>query len=445
MTPRAGRIIGNYELGELIGRGGMSEVYAGEHRFLRHAVAVKLLRDELAPGDPALDDFLAEAARTRAIQHPNVVAVLDFGRDDASGRCYLVMERIDGENLAARLRRVTRLGEEEARRLGAAIADGMEAAHARGIVHRDLKPANVMLSDEQPRIVDFGLARDLAGQSAVETGRRVGTPAYMAPEQLTGGLIAPCVDVWALGVLLFEAVTGRLPFEGFRDGRCPQLFEEPPRAASLAPVSPALDALVASCLARSPGSRPSSMAAIAIELRGDGGGERITQDVGEVEPPPMPTAPRAGRRPWLLAGAVAIAAIAMGAIAIAAVSGRADSSGPRAGVVAPSARLAPPPVPQAADTARAAAAAPAAPSAGERSLDVEVRSTPDGAEVLVRGRRHGLTPARLALPAPGSIVVRKPGYRPARVRVERSGLIEVRLARRARRRPDRPRHGETLD
>ncbi|HTE56367.1 MAG TPA: serine/threonine-protein kinase, partial [Kofleriaceae bacterium] len=193
MTPRAGRIIGNYELGELIGRGGASEVYAGEHRFLRHPVAVKLLRGELGADDPPLDAFLGEAARARAVQHPGVVAVLDFGRDEESGRCYLVMERIPGESLAARLARAGRLDEEKVRQLGAALADGMQAAHDGGIVHRDLKPANVMLSGEQPTIVDFGLARDLGGHSALETGRRVGTPAYMAPEQLTGGLIAPCV------------------------------------------------------------------------------------------------------------------------------------------------------------------------------------------------------------------------------------------------------------
>ncbi len=104
----------------------------------------------------------------------------------------------------------------------------------------------------------------------------------MAPEQLTGGIIAPCVDVWALGALLFESVTGRLPFDGFADGRCPQLFEAAPRAAALAPVSAALDALLASCLEREPGRRPTSMAALAAALRAGDGAERITQDAGAV-------------------------------------------------------------------------------------------------------------------------------------------------------------------
>jgi serine/threonine protein kinase len=257
MTSPAGRIVGNYELGEPIGRGGASEVFAAVHRFLGHEVAVKLLRSD-TDGDASIDAFLGEAARARAVHHPNLVSVLDFGSDDATGRCYLVMERIPGESLAERLGRVGRLSEPEVRALGAALADGMQAAHDGGIVHRDLKPANVMLRGDQPTVVDFGLARDLRGQSAVETGRRAGTPAYMAPEQLTGGLIAPCVDIWALGVILFEALAGRLPFEGFADGRCPQLFEVAPRLASLVDASAEIDAVVAACLERAPGRRPAS-------------------------------------------------------------------------------------------------------------------------------------------------------------------------------------------
>jgi eukaryotic-like serine/threonine-protein kinase len=284
MTP-AGRIVGNYALGAVIGRGAMSEVWAARHRFLGDAVAVKLLRAGPAEDE---DAFVAEAARTRAIAHENVVRVLDFGRDDASGSCYLVMERIEGETLAERLRGGP-LSEAEVRALGAALADGMQAAHERGIVHRDLKPANVMLQGAVPKIVDFGIAKHLGDQSAATTARRVGTPAYMAPEQLTGGLIAPFVDVWALGVILFEAVTGRLPFDGFDDGRCPQLFEAAPRARSVegVVVSTELDALIARCLEREPGRRPSSMAEVARVLRGEGGAERITQDAG-----PLPAAAR---------------------------------------------------------------------------------------------------------------------------------------------------------
>ena len=251
------RTIGNYVLGPILGRGGMSVVHAAEHRFLGDRVAVKLLRSQLAADPAATAAFVAEATRTRAIDHPGVVRVLDVGSD--GDELYLVMERLDGESLAARLAR-GQLDEPEVRRLGAAIADGIAAAHDRGIVHRDLKPGNIMLVAGQPKIIDFGIAREVC---ATVTGSRLGTIAYMAPEQLTGGLIAPCVDVWALGVVLYEALAGRLPFDGFADGRSPQLFETPPRLGGLADVSPALDALIASCLERDPGKRPPSMHALA--------------------------------------------------------------------------------------------------------------------------------------------------------------------------------------
>jgi len=308
------RSIGNYVLGAQLGRGATSEVFAAEHRFLGDRAAVKLLRAELAGDAAAAEELVAEAGKLRAVRHPNVVRVLDVGSDPASGRCYLVMERVEGESLAARLQREARLPEAEARRLGAAIADGLAAVHAAGLVHRDLKPANVMLDGGEPKLVDFGIAKLVGGDAAMATSRRVGTPAYMAPEQIAGGLIAPCVDVWALGVLLFEAVTGRLPFEGFEGGRCPQLVEVAPRAGALASVSPALERLIGSCLERDPGRRPPSMEAVARALRGEGGalgepgGERITEDAGPLLPvaalgphapvaAPGPHAPMAGMGP----------------------------------------------------------------------------------------------------------------------------------------------------
>ena len=280
-----------YTLGRLLGRGGMSEVYAASHPTLGE-VALKLLLRELTD-EKVTASFLGEAAQTRRIRHGNVVRILDAGRDD-SGRCYVAMERIDGEDLATRLK-AGPLSEDEARDLFAAIADGMHAVHAAGIVHRDLKPANVMLRGSSPLIVDFGIAKSLGAQSALATSRRIGTPAYMAPEQLTGGLIAPCVDVWALGVMMFEAVTGTLPFDDFAEGRAPQLFETAPRALSRAAISPALDLLIARCLERDPGKRARSMDAIARELRGDVDleTERVTQDAGALLPTPAAMSPAA--------------------------------------------------------------------------------------------------------------------------------------------------------
>ncbi|MEO8841236.1 MAG: serine/threonine-protein kinase [Kofleriaceae bacterium] len=281
------RTVGEYVLGTAIGHGATSEVLAATDRDGRD-VALKLLRAHLLDDPRAVERFLAEAERTRGLVHPNVVHVLEAGPG------YVAMERIHGETLAERLTRGP-LEEKAVRRLGAAIADGMAAAHARTIVHRDLKPANIMLDGDTPKIVDFGIATTLAEASARTTGTRLGSPAYMAPEQLSGGVIAPCVDIWALGVILFEAATGRLPFEGFDDGRCPQLLGPAPSAK----ISPELDHVIAACLEREPGKRPAAMTSVASMLRGEDF-ERITQAIADL----IPAARRRRRWPWLVVPAL---------------------------------------------------------------------------------------------------------------------------------------------
>lgn len=448
MTEAENRTVGNYILGALIGRGGMSEVYAAEHKFLGDPVAIKLIRSELALDDTAIRAFLAEAERTREIAHPNVIRVLDFGRDETSQRCYLVMERIDGGNLAARFRE-GRIAEPELRALGAEIADGMQAAHARGTVHRDLKPGNVMLRGTHPTIVDFGIAKSLGNTSAVVTSRRIGTLAYMAPEQITGGLISPAVDIWALGVVLFEAATGQLPFFDFADGRCPQLLETAPRASSVVPVSAALDAVIARCLEREPARRHGSMADLAAALRGAAVEERITEDVALANiaagPKGSATAARASatRIAWILAIA---AAIGTGVIAANlttcsdAPTERAPSArtpDPELPPPAPVASPDPPPPPIAPPVASPDPPPPKEPVA----VEIALTSTPAGAAIEIDGASRGVTPARLRVRVPTTIVVRRAGYRTARIIAKRPGPLEIRLHRRST--PARP--GETLD
>jgi serine/threonine protein kinase len=425
--------IGNYVLGPVLGRGGMSEIRAAEHRFLGDRVAIKLLRAHVAGAPGAAEAFLAEATRTRAIEHANVVRVLDFGIDGDD--CYLVMERLDGESLAERLARTGPLDEAALRALGAAIADGLAAAHDRGIIHRDLKPANVMLAaDGAPKIVDFGIARQLAADGAIVTGSRIGTLAYMAPEQLAGGLVAPCVDVWALGVLLYEACAGRLPFADFADGRAPQLVDAAPRLRSLSAVSAAFDALVAACLERDPRDRPASMRELAEALRAAPAAQRFTEDLPpEIEPPAL-VPPR--RRPRWLGGAFAalgvLASVAVG-ITVARHAHTAISTPLRA-ASPPVVELPPPPpsIPP----------APPPPPA-VTAVTIEVRSAPAGANVLVDGKRVGVTPTTLAVELPASIVLTRAGYQPARLTADHAGPIDVRLT--PTKRPAKPRAGETLD
>lgn len=452
MTDVDNRTVGNYVLGALIGRGGTSEVYAGEHRFLGDAVAIKLIRTELALDDTAVRAFLAEAERTREITHPNVIRVLDFGRDEVSQRCYLVMERIDGGNLAARFR-TGRIAEPELRALGAEIADGMQAAHARGTVHRDLKPGNVMLRGSHPTIVDFGIAKSLGTTSAVVTSRRIGTLAYMAPEQITGGLISPAVDIWALGIVLFEAATGQLPFSDFADGRCPQLVEVAPRTSSVMPVSAAFDAVIARCLEREPGRRYGSMAEVAAALRGTADEERITEDVGLISLAPSPKgsaiAARASatRLAWVLAIA---AALGTGAIAVAATTCGREPATPA--IASPIPAPAAPPATRPVTTAPTGTAPPStaptrAPTpppqeqSADASIEIALTSTPPGATIEINGAARGVTPARLSVGVKTTITVRRSGYRTATVVAERAGPLAVRLQRRS----TPARSGETLD
>ena len=449
MAPAVDRVLGSYVLRSVIGRGGMSVVWLAQHRFLGDRVAIKELQAHVAAHDIGAARFLAEATRTRAIDHANVVRVLDVGRDEATGSLYLVMELVEGEDLAARLARVGRLDEASVRRVSLDIAAGMEAAHERGIVHRDLKPANVLLvPDGRAKIVDFGISKDVGTQPSSATHVGIGTPAYMAPEQVTGGVVAPCVDVWALGVILFEALTGRLPFAGFADGRWPQLFETPPRPGELVEVSASLDALIVRCLDRDPAARPASMREVAAALR-DGADERVTQVVAPPSAAVPRSAPPSPERPALRRATRAATGVAM--VAIVAVIATATWLTTRLeSAPARPARGDRPPlaafvaIPRGPDVESAlepgAPVVPAAPPPAA-SMRVEVRSRPSGAGITVDGVDRGVTPAALDLAGAATLTLTRRGSRPARVRVDQAGVIDVgltRLPRKAQRR-------ETLD
>lgn len=371
------RMIGNYALGARLGAGGTSEVYAGEHRFLGEPVAVKLFGAGTADAG-----FVTEARRTRAIAHRNVVRVIDCGLEGEVP--YIVMERIAGGSLAARLRERGPLDEAAVRRLGAGIADGLAAAHALGIVHCDLKPANVMLAGDEPKVVDFGIARHV---TQLASAPRMGTPAYMAPEQRE--LVTPAVDSWALGVLLVEAVTGNLP-----------------RGDEL-PCSPGLAVVIDACLAVDPARRP-AMAVIARALRGDTE-ERITEPLADAPPRPAPP-----RRRWIpIAGGLAVASVAIIAVWQFAGGRTSEASQPSAPVTAP--------------TATPSASLTPAPAPAPKPPSITVRSTPPGAMILIDGKTVGRTPATLEVALPAELELRRHGYRRAHARATAEGTIEVPL------------------
>jgi eukaryotic-like serine/threonine-protein kinase len=259
---------GRYRLRAFLAAGGMGAVWAAEDAVLGRQVAVKLLGEWLA-GDPVAAERLRREARAAArLVHPNVARVLDLGEEE--GRPYLVMELLEGESLAARIARSGPLAPAEAARIAAAVADALHAAHRAGVVHRDVKPGNVFLTaGGDVKVLDFGIAA-AAWEGSLTGGELIGTAAYLAPERALGRPATPAADVYALGVVLYEMLSGRPPFSG-EDGLAlasAQIHARPVPLRQAAPWVPA--PLAAACeraLAKDPAERSASAAAFAELLR----------------------------------------------------------------------------------------------------------------------------------------------------------------------------------
>ncbi len=255
-------IAGRYRILKLVGRGGMGAVYRARDTELDEDVALKVLSDELAGSAALIDRFRREVKLARRVTHENVARMFDIGEHD--GARFLTMEFIEGESLADLLGRTGRLPVAKVLELSRAICAGLAAAHRAGVVHRDLKPDNVMLGrDGRVLITDFGIARDpVTAQGGATVGLVVGTPAYMAPEQVEAKPdIDARADIYALGAMLFELLTGQVPWTGSSPMAvaAARLYADPPDARSVAPEVPAtLAAVVTRCMARDPAARPAS-------------------------------------------------------------------------------------------------------------------------------------------------------------------------------------------
>ncbi len=242
-------ILGRYRVERKIGEGGMGEVFLARHTMLSMPVVVKVVRQ---PHQALLARFEREAMTMARVQHVNVVRVLDFGVEE--GLPVLVMEFIDGESMAERLDLMRVLPWPYAFEIAAQVLDGLAAIHAAGIVHRDVKPENIMLGAGRPeiaKILDFGIVRDnTEGQRKLTaTGLTVGTPAYMAPEQLAGTEVGPACDIYALATTVWEAIAGRLPFGGEVEDLSRKLTAAPtepvpPNSQMPAPTQAANEALL---------------------------------------------------------------------------------------------------------------------------------------------------------------------------------------------------------
>jgi serine/threonine-protein kinase len=265
-------IAGRYELGERLGYGGMSTVQVAVDRRLEREVAVKLLAEHLADDSQFISRFRREALAAARLVHPHIVQVFDFGLDEASGRYYIVMEYIRGRSGAEILREETRLGVADTLELVDGACRGLAHAHRMGVVHRDVKPGNILRSDEGAvKLADFGIAKAMVGQTSqiTQAGSVLGTAAYLAPEQATGGEVGPPADLYGLGVVTYQLLAGRLPYDAASLTQLAFMQErqQPPRLDDLTRDVPAALALaVQRALAIDPAQRYASAEEMRLAL-----------------------------------------------------------------------------------------------------------------------------------------------------------------------------------
>jgi serine/threonine-protein kinase len=319
-----GTIASRYELGDRLGLGGMSTVQAAFDTRLERYVAVKLLAEHLADDAQFVTRFRREAMAAARLVHPNIVQVYDFGLDEASGRYYIVMERIVGPSGAQVLRDRGHLPVDEAVDWIAQACRGLEYAHRNGLVHRDVKPGNLLLSeaDGTIKLADFGIAKTASDESSItQVGSVLGTAAYLAPEQAAGEEAGPAADLYGLGVVAYQLLSGRLPYEAasLTELALKQQREVPPPLHHVDPsIPPALAVAVERALALTPQERYASAdemrqavvdgargigpdwdATRAVDGRGDDPTSATTVFAGEpgTAPVVVPREPRAPRRP----------------------------------------------------------------------------------------------------------------------------------------------------
>ncbi|MEZ4403835.1 MAG: protein kinase [Kofleriaceae bacterium] len=413
--PLIGTTLGDhYVVEECVGEGAMGRVYRARHaRLVKRTFAIKVLLGDLASTLAMRLRFSQEAEAASALDHPNVVRVLDFGRSE-HGLLFIVMDYVDGELLTDRIDR-GRLPVDEVVALARGMCEGLAHAHDRGLVHRDFKPDNVILADGIPRIVDFGLAiaSDPDGDVArlTSVGAAVGTPAYAAPEQAAGGELDHRADLFSLGVTLFEMLAGALPFSGnVAELIYKNATRTPPAISDRAPgavVPPALEAIVRRLMARRPDDRFASAREVVAALDALTADADATLPVVLVPDPfddPTPTAPPPGaeaaidpappalagiavstrrRWPWVAVGAAVATA---GALVVVAAVRRPASRAPALSIVDDARRAPSPDVP-----------APMSPPARTEPREVPAPASP--AEPSLAVSSPGPAPPRPTAPA----------------------------------------------
>ncbi|MCA1568407.1 MAG: serine/threonine protein kinase [Acidobacteria bacterium] len=308
----AGTVLANrYRIIGLLGKGGMGEVFKAEDIKLNQTVALKFLPDTLEKDSSALSRFHSEVRVARQVSHPNVCRVFDIGEID--NRHFLSMEFIDGDDLSSLLRRIGRLPPDKAVEIARQLCFGLAAIHEAGILHRDLKPANVIIDSRgKTRITDFGIAgieEELTGGEI-----RVGTPAYMSPEQITGKEVSPKSDLYSLGLLLYEIFTGK---QAFQSDSISGLLQKQQTTAPTNPseilkdISPLVEKTILQCLEKNPSERPKNALQVAMMLPGGNPLEAAIAAGDTPSPEMVAAAPKKGALKPVVASACLAAVVAL--------------------------------------------------------------------------------------------------------------------------------------
>jgi eukaryotic-like serine/threonine-protein kinase len=454
---------GRYEIESILGEGGMGVVYLARHKVIDKRVAIKILRADFAHQKDIADRFLQEAKAASSIGNPHIVDISDFGVH-GDGSTYFVMEWLDGHPLSDLTRARKPLAIAKIIAIGKQIADGLSAAHARGIVHRDLKPDNVFLvrhgnENDFVKILDFGIAKVSSAGSVKMTraGMLFGTPHYMSPEQAAGTPVDARTDVYALGVILYEMASGRVPFDADNMmGILTQHMYRPPvplRAlAHAGAVSPGLEAIILKALSKQADQRYTSMLALSADLeklergqRPDALSEMMLRHasmfpgeplVEPIEPPEVVArSPRTPRTPWGMYAGVTAILVACGLV-IGIFLQASSSTAEERGVVLSS----PSPAPAARESVEA----------GTPPLvrDIVFAAEPLDAHVFRDNQDLGSTPLTLQVPVGTEVTleVRRPSFRTRNVVLDGSERrVTVKLVREVNRAPGKGPRPKGLD
>ncbi|HZQ35023.1 MAG TPA: serine/threonine-protein kinase [Dehalococcoidia bacterium] len=415
------RRFGRYEVLGVLGTGGFAEVLRARDPALGRDVAVKALLPHLLDQPAIVQRFAAEASAIARLRHPNIVTIYDVG--EAEGRPFYAMELVQGLPLTALITAGRALAPERVLELLRGLCSAIDYLHNAGIVHRDIKPANVMLDEAgQVVLMDFGVARTLGQATITQTGFSLGTPQYMAPEQVRGDPAGPAADIYALGVLTYHLLAGRPPFVGDTAHVLhAQVYDPPPPLAGVRPdLPPALCAAVEAALAKSPDARPPSAAAFLALASGQTAAPASTLTYVPPAPPEPPTEPgvrttpfarvpveappqKRRRGPLLALGGV-IALLAVIVVAAALIVSRRGGSPrpvpPPTAIAATTIEPTPTPSPAASATAVAATAAPSAIAAGGAATPAATAaSVPTATTAATRAPASGSAPPATRAPS----------------------------------------------